>query len=162
MAAGAPRVLSFYRADPWRRMRRVLLLGPAALTLGGIVIALSFVTHQPARLRIDAAAAGFVLIAGGALYTLLGMQRILRDELVLVLRTDGVTIQPATPPSGETLIPWDELTAARWDASRAELVLERASGEPIVLSRPFAGVTGRELAEKITAAKRRVAMNLVR
>jgi hypothetical protein len=158
-------------------MRRVLLLGPGALSLGGVVIAFSFLAHHAARTRVDAAAAGFLLIAGGALYTLAGMQRILRDELLLVLRTDGIVIQgaaapaaatatatatPAGPPAAETLILWDELTAARWDASRGELILERAAGRPVVLSRPFARISGRELAESIAATKRRVAMNLVR
>jgi hypothetical protein len=162
MPAEGPRVLSFYRADPWRRIRRVLLLGPTTLTLGGLVIALSFLAHQPARVRVDAAAAGFVLVAGGALYTLAAMQRILRDEVVLLLRTDGVTIQSPAEPGGETHIPWDELTAARWDPSRAEIVLERAGTQPVVLTRPFARVTGRELAETIAVTKRRVAMNLVR
>jgi hypothetical protein len=162
MPPDVPRILSFYRVDPWTRMRRVLLLGPAALTLGGVVMALSFVTHQSPRIRVDAAAAGFVLVAGGALYTLASMQRILRDDLVLVLRSDGIVIQAAAQPGGETLIPWDELTAARWDPSRAELILERESGEPVVLTRPFARIGGRELAASIAAAKRRIAMNLVR
>jgi hypothetical protein len=162
MPADVPRLLSFYRADPWGRIRRVLLLGPTALTLGGLVIALSFLTHQPARFRVDAAAAGFLLIAGGALYTLVAMQHILRDELMLLLRTDGVIIQSAAEPGGETLIAWDDLTAARWDPARSEIVLECARAKPVVLARPFAGVTGRELAQTIAATKRRVAMNLVR
>jgi hypothetical protein len=162
MPTAPPRILSFYRADPWRRIRRVLLLGPGALTLGGVVIALSFLTRQSARTRVDAAAVGFVLIAGGAVYTQAEMQRILRDELLLVLRIDGVVIQATTEPGGETLISWDELTAARWDPSRAELILERVKGESVVLSRPLAGITGRDLAETIASTKRKIAMNLVR
>jgi hypothetical protein len=159
MHSGAPRILAFYRADPWARMRRVLFVGPSALTLGGLVIAVSFLTHQPSAVRVDSAAAGFVLIAGGAIYTMAGMQRILRDDLSLVLRTDGVVVQSA---AAETLIAWDELTGARWDSSRAELVLERARGEPLVLARPFARIAGPELAANIASTKRKVAMNLLR
>ena len=153
----APRILSFYRVDPWRRIRRVLLLGPGALATGGLVIAVSFLTRQPLGVRVDAAAVGFVLIAGGALYTLAGMHRILRDDLVLSLRTDGVMLQSE---GRETLVAWDELTRVRWDPGPAELVLERASGEPIVLVRPFARITGRELADRVATTKRRLAMNL--
>jgi hypothetical protein len=162
MPTDAPRILSFYRVDPRKRMGRVLVLGPGVLTLGGVIIALSFLTQQAERTRVGAATAGFVLIAGGAAYTMVAMQLILRDELLLVVRTDGVVIQAGGNPGGETLIPWDELTAVRWDSSRAELILERASCEPVVLSRAFAGISGRELAESIAATKRRLAMNLVR
>jgi hypothetical protein len=152
-------MVTFYRADPWKRMRRVLLAGPGALTLGGVVIAVSFLTHQPLSMRVDFAAAGFVLIAGGAIYTLAGMQRILRDDLTLVLRTDGVLIQSS---ARETFIAWDDLREARWDPSRSELVLERAAGEPIVLARPFARIAGPELAKAIASTRRKAAMNLLR
>jgi hypothetical protein len=159
MPTRGPRIVTFYRADPWARMRRVLLAGPGALTLGGVVIAFSFLTHQPAGRRVDFAAAGFVLIAGGALYTLAGMQRILRDDLSLVLRTDGVVVQSS---AGETFIAWDELIDARWEPSRSELVLERAGGEPVVLGRPFARIGGPELAATIVSTRRKAAMNLLR
>ncbi len=153
------RILSFYRLDPWARMMRVLLLGPGGLTLGSLVIAVSFLTHRSPSIRVDAAAAGFVLVAGGALYTLAGMHRMLRNDLVLVLRTDGVAVQVAAE---ETLVPWDELADARWDAPRRALVLERAGGAPVVLPGPFARIAGGELAQTIVTTKRRLAMNLLR
>jgi hypothetical protein len=159
MPSGAPRIVTFYRVDPWKRMRRVLLAGPGALTLGGVVIAVSFLTHQPQNLRVDFAAAGFILIAGGAIYTLAGMQRILRDDLTLVLLTDGVLIQSS---ARETFIVWDELEDVRWDPSRSELVLERAGGEAVVLTRPFARIDGKELAGVIASTRRKAAMNLLR
>jgi hypothetical protein len=140
-------------------MRRVLVAGPSALTLGGVVIAFSFLTHQPPFARVDFAAAGFVLIAGGAIYTLAGMQRILRDDVSLVLRTDGVLLEAS---ARETFIAWDELIDARWDPSRSELVLERARGEPVVLGRPFARIGGQELARTIVSTRRKAAMNLLR
>jgi hypothetical protein len=157
MPSETPRLLSFYRADPWRRMRRVLLVGPGTLAAGGVVIAVSFLARQALLVRVDAAAAGFLLIAGGAAYTLAGMHRILRDDVVLALRTDGVMVQAG---GRDIVIPWDELTAVRWDAPRSALILERSHGEPIVFLRPFARITGRELAEGIAMTKRRVAMKL--
>lgn len=153
----APRILAFYRVNPWARMRRVLLVGPGVLSTGCLVIAVSFLARQPMSTRVDAAAAGFVLIAGGAIYTLASMHRILRDDVVLSVRTDGVMIESDRQ---ETLVAWDQLNGARWDPARAELVLERANGAPIRFARPFARITGRELADRIATAKRRIAMNL--
>lgn len=152
------RIFEFYRADAWPAMRRVLVAGPAVLTLGGLVIAFSFLTHQSHAVRLQAGVFGFVLIAAGALTTTIGMQRILRDELFLALRSDGVVIQS---PAGEALVGWDDLRDARWHADRAELVLEREVGDPIVLSRPFSRIAGRALAERILVVKRKAAMNLL-
>jgi hypothetical protein len=156
----AARLVAFFRLDPWTRMRRVLLIGPASLSVGGVVVALSFLTRLSRALRDDAAVAGLLLIAGGAAYTLLGMHRILRDDVYLALRTDGLMVRAAA--LSETLIAWDELAAARWDENRRELVLERASAAPIVFARPFARITGPALAECIATTKRRIAMNLLR
>jgi hypothetical protein len=153
-------MLSFYRAAPWARMRRVLLLGPSALATGGLVVAVSFLTRQPQGVRTAAAAAGLVLVAGGALYTLAGMHRILRDDVVIALHTDGLALT-LQDPARELFIPWDDLRGVRWDVAAGELVLERSGAEgPIVFARPFAGISGKDLAERIAATKRRIAMNL--
>ena len=151
-------MLSFYRAAPWARMRRVLLVGPSALACGGLVVAVSFLTREPPGVRTAAAAAGLVLVAGGALFTLAGMHRILRDDVVIALRTDGLALT-LQEPARELFIAWDDLTAARWDPSAEELVLER-SGETVIVTGSFAGISGKELAERIAATKRRIAMNL--
>jgi hypothetical protein len=162
MAEREPRVVAFYRADDWMRMRRVLLVGPAALTLGGLVISASFLGRLPRDVGAGVAIAGFALIAGGAVYTLLGMHRILREDAYLALRTDGIVVRSATPP-GEVFVAWDDLAAARWDDARAALVLERGTSEPpLVVSQPFARITGPDLAEHIRGTKRKVAMNLLR
>ena len=159
MSHPPPRIIEWFRADPWPRVRRVLLIGPGLLTLGGLVVAGSFLTRQPLSIRIDAAVVGLVLVAAGAIYTAFGMHKILRNDVVLALRTDGVVLQRADV---ETFVPWDELTAARWDASRGELVLARVTGEPIAVPRAFARTTGPALAGLIVATKRKVAMNLLR
>jgi hypothetical protein len=155
----APRILSFYRAVHWGRMRRVLLLGPSVLASGGLVVAVSFLTRQPPGVRTAAAAAGLVLVAGGALYTLAGMHRILRDDVVLALRTDGLALT-LQDPARELFIEWDALEAARWDASSAQLILQRRGASDVVLARPFAGISGKDLAQRIAVTKRRLAMNL--
>jgi hypothetical protein len=152
-----PHILEWYRADPWPRMRRVMVTGTTILTVGGLVIAVSFLTRQPPDIRVFATLAGFVLVGCGAAVTLAGMHRILRDEVSLVLRTDGVVVQS---DASETLVPWDELVSARWDPQASSLVLERSAGAPLVVAGPRARLGGDELAAKVLQHKRRAAMNL--
>jgi hypothetical protein len=151
-------ILDWYRTDPWPRMRRLLIAGPAILSLGGLVVAVSFATRQPERVRSTAAVAGLVIVASGASLLLGGMFRILRDDAYLAIRTDGVVLRSL---SGETLLVWSELARARWDALSAELVLERTEGQPIVVTQTFARIGGPELAEKLELARRRASMGML-
>lgn len=159
MRTPQPRILDWYRVDTWPRMRRLLLTGPAVLTLGGLVVAVSFLKHQRQDLRAAEALVGLVLVASGALLTTAGMHRILRDETYLAIRTDGVALWLAP---GETVIVWDSLAHARWDAPRREIVLERKHAEAIAVAHRFARVTGPALAERIEHARRKAAMGLLR
>jgi hypothetical protein len=152
-----PRIVEWHRADPWPRIRRVLVIGPTILTLGGLVIAVSFLTRQPLDVRVVATSAGFALVIAGAAFTLLSMHHILRNEVSLVLRTDGVLVQSAR---SETLVLWDDLREARWDAEAASLVLERSGGEPIVVATVHVRIGGAELAARVLQQKRKAAMNL--
>ena len=154
-----PHIVEWFRVDPWPRIRAVLVVGPPAVSLGGIVIAVSFLTRASMTMRVEAAAAGFVLVAGGALYGMLGMSRVLREDVYLALRTDGVALQE---PRGETLVPWDDLEDARWDAARGSLVLSRAGGTEVAVARRFAGIEGPALAARILSTRRKAAMNLLR
>ena len=159
METGRPRILEWYRADTWPRMRRILVAGPAILTTGGVVIGLSFLSHLKHDVRITSVLLGFVLIAGGALLATAGMHRILREETSLAIRTDGVAWRTT---AGEVLVAWDSLAAARWDASKGELVLDRTDAAPLRVGERFARVTGARLAERIEQSRRRAAMGFLR
>ncbi|HTB72040.1 MAG TPA: PH domain-containing protein [Polyangiaceae bacterium] len=151
-------ILDWYRADPWPRMRRVLIAGPSLLSLGGLVVAVSFATREPRDVRAAAAVIGLALVASGAGLTLAGMFHILRDDAYLAIRTDGVAFRS---PAGEMLLAWSDLARARWDDRRVELVLERKEGEPVVVARPFARIGGPELAGKIELARRRESLGML-
>jgi len=159
MGRRAVRILDWYRADPAARMRRVLIIGSATLTLGGVVIAVSFLTRQPRAVRVDAVLAGIALVAGGAAFTSAGMQRILREDAYVAIRTDGVALRSG---GRDATVLWDELERARWDAARAELVLERRDGAAHAVPAPFAGIDGPALAERIEHERRRAALGLMR
>ena len=151
-------ILDWYRTDPWPRMRRLLIAGPALLSLGGLVAAVSFATRQPQGVRSAAAFVGLALVASGASMLLGGMFRILRDDAYLAIRTDGVVLRS---PSREMLVVWSEIARTRWDARFGELVIERTEGEPIGAGRRFAGIAGPALAEKLELARRRAAMGML-
>jgi hypothetical protein len=153
------RILAYYRADTSVRVRRILILGPALMSFGGMVIAISFLTHQPERVRTLSAAAGFVLIAGAAILTAATLQRILRDDGYLAIRTDGVVVQNA---SQETLVLWNDLAEVRWDAPGRTLVIGRTGGEPLVVAWSFARISGPELADRIEQDRRKAIMGLLR
>jgi hypothetical protein len=155
----APRILEWYRADPWPGMRRVLVAGPSLLTLGGLVIAVSFLSSVSGEVRSDASAAGFALIGSGALVTIFGMGRILRDDSYVALRTDGVAVHVG---GQETLVTWDGLVGVRWDPSRSALILEREGSPSIVVERGFARTPGTEVAGRIEQTRRRAALNMLR
>lgn len=152
-----PRIVEWYRVDPWPRMRPIVVIGPALLTLGGLVVAVSFVTHQPADVRFAATVIGLVLVGGAALVTMVGMSRILREDAYLAVRTDGVALRLEAL---DVLVPWGDLGAVRWDAGRAELVLERDGADEVRTACRFARISGKELAERIARARLRIAMKL--
>jgi hypothetical protein len=151
------RMLDWYRVDPRSRMRRVLVAGPALLSLGGLVVAVSFATRESAAIRELADVAGLFLVASGAGVTMLGMYRILRDDAYLSIRTDGVMLHTS---SLETFVGWDELARVRWDGGRAALIFERRESDAMVVTHRFATIDGPALAERIERARRRVAMGM--
>jgi hypothetical protein len=156
------RIVEWYRADHGPRMRRILIAGPAVLTLGGLVVAVSFMGRH-AELRVAAALAGLALVASGAVFTAAAMYWTLRQDAYVALRTDGLTLHGGSASSPEeTFIAWDALVEARWDAGRAELRLERVAGEAVVVTRRYAGVTLSDLAHKIERTRLRAAMGLLR
>lgn len=153
-----PRIVAWYRADPWPRMRRVLLTGPAVLALGGLVTAAAFLARL-GDLRPAATLAGILLVAAGAIFTVVGMSHLLREDASLALRTDGVAVRAG---GVETLVPWDDLAGVTWDAPRGELTLERAGGGPVTIVPRFAEVAGEALADRILQTRRKAAMGLLR
>jgi hypothetical protein len=153
------RIVDWYRVDSGPRMRRVLVTGSSLLTLGALVTAVSFLARQALDVRVAATAVGFVLVAWGALFTVAGMHRILREDAYLAIRTDGLVLQSS---SGETHLAWDALDSARWDSAGSALVLERRQGDAIVVARPFARIDGAALAGRIEQARRRAAMGMLR
>lgn len=162
MRTAPARIVDWVRVDPWPRMRRALTAGPIVMLSGGLAIAVSFLTHQPHDVRVASAAAGFVLIAGSAIYTVATMHAILRQDTYVAIRTDGVALRGCTASHVEIVLSWDGLESVRWDAAREEIILERVEGDAVHVVGTFARVTGEALARRIEQARRQAAMGLLR
>lgn len=152
-------IVDWYRADDSKRMRRVLVTGATSLMLGGLVIAVSFLTRQPERIRELAAAAGIAVVAASAAFTAVSMQGILREDVSVALRSDGVVVQAG---SNETIVVWTDVLVARWDEARGALVIERRGAEAVVVAWRPARISGPALAARIEREKQRAAMGLLR
>jgi hypothetical protein len=163
MAGDAVRIVEWYRLDQGRRMRRILIAGPGLLTLGGLLIALSFTSRHGADLRVAAVLGGLGLVASGAVLTVASMYWTLRQDAYIALRTDGLTLHggSASAPE-ETFIPWDALAQASWDSTRAEVRLEQVDGRVVVVALSYAGISLSALAQRIEQTRRRAAMGLLR
>jgi hypothetical protein len=155
----APHLLEWYRADHSRRIRRVLFSGAGVVTIGGLVVAVSFLTRQPHDVRVAAATIGFASIFGGALFTMISMHRTLADEDAVTLRSDGVAVRSGRE---ETLVAWGDLERATYDGNRAAVVLARRTGEPVVIVRKHAGIELPALAKRIEDARRKASFDLLR
>jgi hypothetical protein len=163
MSGAGPRILEWYRADQGPRIRRVLLAGPGVLTTGGLVVAVSFLAHAKHDVRVVTAAAGLALIAAGAVFTMTAMYRILRSDVYVAIRTDGLALHAGSASvDEETLIAWDAIAGARWDEAAAAIVLERVEGSPLTIARRFARIPGPELARRLEQARKRAAMGMLR
>jgi hypothetical protein len=163
MAGHAVRIVEWYRPDHGRRLRRILIAGPGILTLGALLIALSFTARHAAELRVAEVLAGLGLVASGAAFTAASMYWTLRQDAYIALRTDGLAVHAASASAPqETFIPWDALARASWDSGSGEVRLEQVDGRVIVVTRTYAGITLSDLAQRIEQTRRRAAMGFLR
>lgn len=152
-------ILEWYRAESSGPMLRILVTGAAAMLLAAVVIAVSFLTRQPEHVRAFSVAIGLVLAASSGAFTAFSMYRLLRSDESLAIRTDGICLHARAT---ESVLPWDEIVRAGWDAARSRVVIERAGTDPVVVSWVPAGISGPDLAVRIEQERRRAAMGLRR
>jgi hypothetical protein len=152
-------IVEWYRVDQSRRIRRVLGVGATLVTIGGLVVGLSFLTRQRHDVGVVEAFVGLLWVAAGSLQTVVRLQRVLRDDAHILLRTDALAMQAGT---SEIAVAWDDIASARWDEQRTAVIVVRSSGEELVLDRPFAGIEGPQLVRRIEDAQRKSRFNLLR
>jgi len=156
-----PEIVSFYRIDPWVRMRRALTFGSTMVTLGALVMGVSFVTHQSEHVRMIAAMCGIGTVVLGAASAVFGMQRVLSDDRCIVVRTDGLVSQVN---GAETFMEWDSIASIRLDATGGAIVVERR-GEHAALRMAggtFRGFTSATLAVELDGMRRKASFGMLR
>jgi hypothetical protein len=153
------RVIAWYRIDRWPAARRTLTLACAFIGSGACVIGLSFLTHQPERVRVVATVLGLVLTLAGPVTAILGLRRPLNEDLYIAVLLEGLLLHLEGEPK---TIPWDDLLRVTARPATPGLVLELRDGSRIALDGVFAGVTSAELAARLDDARRKAAFSLLR
>jgi hypothetical protein len=154
-----PSVISFYRVDQSRRIRRVLVVGAGLIVLGATVMAVSFLTRSSEDVRRMATTVGLACTVAGGLSAVIGMSRALREDTCLVVRTDGLMMQSE---GRESLFRWADIERIRLGEDARTIVVVRADGSEItVADRPFAGTETKALAQELDGMRRKAAWNLL-
>ena len=101
---------------------------------------------------------GLASIVGGAGVAIVGLNRVLREEHFLALRTDGAFFRAGRTRS---LIRWEDVAEVRWDEGLRALSLERHDGDAWVRVERFAGIDGPELARRVAEVRRKALFGLL-
>jgi hypothetical protein len=152
-------MLEYYRVDSTRRVVRALVIGPALLLAGSLILAAAIVIGRHSEVfRWIVAAIGAVCTVGGPVFVIAALHRILREEAYLALRTDGILYHRGLE---RDLATWDSLEHVRWDPDARVLRLERRQGEPWLIAERFAGIDGPALAKRLDEVRRKAGFGLL-
>jgi hypothetical protein len=154
-----PAFLEWYRVDQGARVRRTLVVGAGAVTVGGLVMGAVFLFHLQESVRNAATLVGIGFIIAGALSTAVGMSRVLADDAYLAVSAAGVELHVGGPPVD---LVWADLERIRFDAARGAIVFTRRDGEEVVTSARFAGEDPAALAARLDAMRRKADFGLLR
>lgn len=101
---------------------------------------------------------GLASIVGGGGIAIVGLNRVLREERFLALRTDGAFFRAGRDRS---LIRWEDVAAVRWDDERRELAFDRHDGASWTRAERYAGIDGAELAKRAADVRRKALFGLL-
>lgn len=161
MPAQAPTIVAWYRVDDSSKIRSVLLVGSLLLLAGAMATALAiWLRHWDHEPRLFLAVAGACTTALGPLCAIVGLQKILRMDAYLVLRSDGFVRRYEPCPT--EFVSWDHLERIVYDARTEHILcLPRQGSGSAVISRSFSGVSLRDLAERMETVRRKATFGLL-
>jgi hypothetical protein len=144
--------LEFFRVDPSRAVRRILLPSVLLLTVGPPLVLFSATMKQmPGH-----AVFGFIgaaLMMCGLLTGFGGIATMILEDRYVAVTEKGLVVHLGRD---ESFHAWDDLTAIRCD--RTHLILEPRAGSPVRV--PFASPTLDKIAERLEDWRRKAAWNL--
>jgi hypothetical protein len=160
VSAVKEQIVTFYRADPAPRMRKVLVPAATLVTIGGLVMVISFLTRQRDDVRILAACIGVVCIVTGSGSAVIGLRRLLADDWCIVVRTDGLMAQLGRE---ETFVPWGDIERIWFDAGPRAIVVDRRTGGDFrVPEQRYRGTTTEKLAKELDGMRLKASFSMLR
>lgn len=150
-------IVEWFRPDRTRRIKQVCAVAASVLATGALTVGLARSADLSESQRLLIGVIGGVCTAGGPLYCVLALWRVIGPDIYLALRSDGVFFHS---PAGELLVRWDVLTQARAEAE-GRLVLGTDDGDQRIDDH-FMDVTTQELARRINRTQQKALMGLLR
>ncbi|MGE0784609.1 MAG: hypothetical protein AB7S26_02900 [Sandaracinaceae bacterium] len=172
------RIVDHFRVDTSRELFTGLAIGAVLMTLGSFVIGAALaadlragghalgLAHEaaltsgvPGRgpLGLAMIGLGLLLIAIGGGGAILRLNRGLRDERYLALRTDGAYLRLG---ERRELLCWEDTEAVRFEPGRG-VVFTQHDGEEWVVAERFGGLDGPALARRAAEVRRKALFGLL-
>jgi hypothetical protein len=158
-AASRGACLELFRVDA--SPRAWMFLGPAAVMImaGAMGVCTVFVSHGPfARSDWYAIVGAACMLAGLLLAIVVSVPMFTHDEYLAAL--EGGILWRLDREEG--FYAWPEVRSVTWDATRGAVVVSRAEGTPIEVTRPFGRATGDVVAARLEDFRRKASFNLIR
>lgn len=152
-------MLEFFRLDRSDVIVPTLGIAIALTMVGSLLVAVGFVVHRfGSGFEHAFTVVGILSTASGPALVFWRLRRVLTEESYVALRSDGLALHRGTV---ETLIPWGELTAVRYEEAEKAIVLERGDEPPLRVTERFAGIDHAALAKRIDDLRRKASFNLL-
>lgn len=152
-------MLEFFRLDRSDVIVPTLGIAIALTMAGSLLVAVGFLMHRGGSpFEHVVTVLGILSTASGPALVFVRLRRVLAEEAFVALRSDGLALHKGAV---ETLIAWDELTAARFDEAQKGIVLERRDKEPLLVTDRFSGIDHATLAKRIDDLRRKASFNLL-
>lgn len=149
-------VYAWYRASSYTRTAATWGVAGFVLTVGGLLDAFTISTHTRGVWPVQAITGvlGAICTVSGPLIAIGGLLSLLRDDTVLVLRADGVTLFTGR---GRGFMSWGELVGVEVERGVITLVGEERRW---ALEARFDREDTREIAEQIPRIQRKALMGI--
>lgn len=129
------------------------LMRGAPVTADGTPIERDWMIYE---LLLGTLGLGCIVLGGGS--TIVLLNRVLREERYLALRTDGAYLRLGDE---RELLRWEDVGGVRWDPERRVVAFELHDGSEWTRAERYAGIDGAELARRASDVRRKALFGLL-
>jgi len=152
-------VLEHYRRSQRREVTRILSVGALFVSIGALIVGYGLHLRHGHQAGAEGVIAfGVAFVGVGPISTIIRMQRLLSDEQFLAVLRSGLLYQVN---DSATEIAWDDVLAIRCDRERDQVVIDRKTGDSVVVAFGFDGTTASALARHLEHLRIKAGMNLL-